>query len=525
MLPTNYHSHTIIDCTIRDGGYYTNWLFEDDFLFAYLNLCDLLSIDYVDIGLRSLYAQSYRGKFAYSPTTLLHELFHAYPNLKFSVLINFSEASEWSANDLNRLFPVNDYKSLIRIAVKPNAYNETAPLIGFLTDRGYTISLNIQNFPTTIEYYTHVIAYAKSINLSLLYLADSRGSVLPSQVQDIVSYVANSSLCPLGVHMHDNMSLAFANTITAYNSGATFLDSTFMGIGRGSGNCPTEYLCSFLKSLSPTILHQIQIFLDQFIVPLRQTHHWGSTLPYFISGKNMLPGSFLHSILQTRSYSLSSLFDIVDPAFPFSDSILNPPSPVSSVLLERSNYLKVDFTSIIFGNGTGWMNDKGPIIKLASSPSLIAASVNCLSSLHMLPFLKYFFSCDPIRIIELSNSQLPEHSSVVCPSFYRHLFHDPGLLHPSYECIVDTQFSISRHSCSIPFLQSFVYSLCFLYSLGHRNILVAGIEGYSRPSHNTELLLSLAVLQQNLPDLNLLSLHSNSLGIPSVSPYELLGSL
>ena len=41
----------LLDCTLRDGGYYNNWFFKKDLINEYLRVMDLLKIDYVEIGL------------------------------------------------------------------------------------------------------------------------------------------------------------------------------------------------------------------------------------------------------------------------------------------------------------------------------------------------------------------------------------------------------------------------------------------------------------------------------------------
>jgi 4-hydroxy 2-oxovalerate aldolase len=48
--------------------------------------------------------------------------------------------------------------------------------------------------------------------------------------------------------MHNNMQLAFANTIMGASKGVTFLDSSVYGMGRAAGNCTTELLVSYLKN-------------------------------------------------------------------------------------------------------------------------------------------------------------------------------------------------------------------------------------------------------------------------------------
>ena len=43
------------------------------------------------------------------------------------------------------------------------------------------------------------------------------------------------------------MGRALSNTLTAYNAGAKYLDSTIMGMGRGAGNAQTEFLYDFFN--------------------------------------------------------------------------------------------------------------------------------------------------------------------------------------------------------------------------------------------------------------------------------------
>ena len=42
----------ILDCTLRDGGYYNNWEFEKDLINEYLKVMQLIKVDYVEIGFR-----------------------------------------------------------------------------------------------------------------------------------------------------------------------------------------------------------------------------------------------------------------------------------------------------------------------------------------------------------------------------------------------------------------------------------------------------------------------------------------
>ena len=64
----------ILDCTLRDGGYYTNWDFKSQLVNKYLKAMEELPIDYVEIGYRNLKQSEYKGEFFYSPLETLRRV-------------------------------------------------------------------------------------------------------------------------------------------------------------------------------------------------------------------------------------------------------------------------------------------------------------------------------------------------------------------------------------------------------------------------------------------------------------------
>ena len=52
----------LLDCTLRDGGYYNNWDFESDVVDRYLRSMELASVDVIEIGFKSLPKSSFVGK-------------------------------------------------------------------------------------------------------------------------------------------------------------------------------------------------------------------------------------------------------------------------------------------------------------------------------------------------------------------------------------------------------------------------------------------------------------------------------
>ena len=66
-------SLNILDCTLRDGGYYNNWNFSIDLINRYLKVMSDIKVDYVEIGFRS-YEKNFRGSCAYSTDEFLDNL-------------------------------------------------------------------------------------------------------------------------------------------------------------------------------------------------------------------------------------------------------------------------------------------------------------------------------------------------------------------------------------------------------------------------------------------------------------------
>lgn len=88
---------------------------------------------------------------------------------------------------------------------------------------------------------------AASWGADAVSVVDSAGCMLPNNVAEYVTQVVNLTGVPVGFHGHNNLQLAVANSLAAIESGATIIDGTIRGAGRGGGNTPTEILVAALS--------------------------------------------------------------------------------------------------------------------------------------------------------------------------------------------------------------------------------------------------------------------------------------
>ena len=94
------HKSRILDCTLRDGGYYNKWNFSRTFLYDYLKLMSIFEVDWVEIGFRKNIVNKTYGDFVRSDDGFLDKI-HVPKNLRLCVMIDLSDFK--TINDIKRL--------------------------------------------------------------------------------------------------------------------------------------------------------------------------------------------------------------------------------------------------------------------------------------------------------------------------------------------------------------------------------------------------------------------------------------
>jgi 4-hydroxy 2-oxovalerate aldolase len=308
-------STIILDCTLRDGGYYNNWDFGSDVVERYLRSMQAASVDVIEIGFRSLPKSSFMGPFLYSMDDYLEKLPLPRKAL-IGVMINAKEYLE-SANKpkglINMLFQPAESSpvGLVRIAINFEKALEAKPLTNELKKLGYKVGLNMmQSHGKKKEQYEQMARQiTKWGSVDVLYFADSLGNMHPADVSFIGSALQKYWTGHLGFHAHNNKGLALINSLTAFEEGITWCDSTIMGMGRGAGNTPTEALlmeCSsgIFRSRNTQVLASC---LKRF-ESLKQEYQWGPNLHYHFAAENNIHPTFVQFLLDKPNYKSGEAF-------------------------------------------------------------------------------------------------------------------------------------------------------------------------------------------------------------------------
>ena len=141
-----------------------------------------------------------------------------------------------------------------------------------------------------------------------LNVVDSYGGMFPDQTRKLVAKVKANCAVKIGFHGHNNLELAFANTLAAIDAGCEIVDATVLGMGRGAGNLKTELLLTYMASngLADFDFNKLSELIEAW-TPLHQQHEWGTNLPYMVSGANSLPQKDVMEWVTQRYYSINSI--------------------------------------------------------------------------------------------------------------------------------------------------------------------------------------------------------------------------
>lgn len=297
----------ILDCTLRDGGYYTNWDFSTPLVDSYIEAMNVLPVDYLEVGYRNNPSKEYMGKFGYTPVSVLLHLRETCTK-KLVVMVNEKNTKP---DDLDILLkPIVGLVDMIRIAIDPKNFDRAVILAKAVKNMGFEVGFNCMYMSKWSSDYPDFLKKLSVLNdfCDLFCMVDSYGGVTPQEVAHIYKKVRANTTVPIGFHGHNNLQLGLINTVTAWNLGVDYVDATILGMGRGAGNLNIELLLTYLNAYNDMKV-DFNVLGDVIsaFTPLMEKYQWGTNLPYMLAGANKIPQKEVMDWVTNRVYSFNSI--------------------------------------------------------------------------------------------------------------------------------------------------------------------------------------------------------------------------
>lgn len=488
----------IIDCTLRDGGYYNDWSFARETVAHYLAVMGQAPVDIVEIGFRFLDLDRFIGPYGFSTDTMIESL-PIPANVEIGVMVNAKEMLATPGGGraaVGKLFTnkASSPVSLVRIAAHFGEARDCLGLVDELRTLGYRVGLNIMqaNRRSADELAGLAAEVAGWRSADVLYFADSMGNMDPAKVRATVNALRRGWSGPLGIHTHDNMGMALVNTLAAMEAGVTWLDATVLGMGRGAGNLRTEILLMELSRRFGRLGQPEALFslvLNEFDA-LHRHHGWGPSLLYYLAAAYEIHPSYVQVMLQDDRYRsedvLTALRHLKDAGgHSYSTDRLQAAlesgvSPGADGSWNASGWAK-DRTVLVIGPGKGARDHQDALLHYVDRADPLVICLNATTS----------FPRDKIDLYAACHLARQAIEAPMYRGFGRPLAIPIGNAPEAIRAdlagvdildyglkVQDGRFEIGSTGCVLPRMLVAGYVLALASAAGAQRVLLAGFDGY-----------------------------------------------
>lgn len=533
----------IIDCTLRDGGYYNAWDFSSQLIEDYLQAMQAIAVDYVELGFRSLKSEGFNGGCFYTTDSFINSL-QIPPDLKLGVMINGSDIVNHPAGveeALALLFaPAADSPvCLVRIACHVHEFERALPAITWLKKQGYQVGFNLmQVADRTVEEITRLAVAASAYPLDALYFADSMGSMSPDNTRAIIAAFRSGWAGELGIHTHDNMGQALANSVAAVEAGVTWVDGTVTGMGRGPGNVKTEYLVLALEQWRDVAsnITPLLIVISKYFQPMQAHYGWGSNPYYYLAGKYAIHPSYIQEMLSNSRYSEEDILAAINHLK------IEGGSKFSLTTLEAARHFykgepRGDWNPstviqgrevLILGTGAGVQQHRQAIESFIRARKPFVIALNTQKAIED-ELIDIRAACHPIRLLadcaeHIRLSQPLVTPASMLPEDVQSALGDKEVLNFGLSVQADA-FEFHEYFALLPTSLVIAYALAIATSGKAACILLAGFDGYGEDDPRNQEMNHLLDIYKKSPEArDLISITPTRYQLPKTSVYNLAGS-
>ncbi len=488
---------SLLDCTLRDGGYYNAWDFSSELIDQYLEAMQAARVDIVELGLRTLKNQGFQGPCAFTTDEFIRSL--TIPaSLTVGVMVNGSElVGEVPQQEaLERLFPnaaADSPVDLVRIACHVHEFETSLPAVTWLKERGYQVGFNLMQVADRTEEEVKALArVAKAYPMDALYFADSMGSMNPDQAAQIIQWFRSEWKGAMGIHTHDNLGLALSNTLRALDEGVTWVDSTVTGMGRGPGNARTEELAIEMAERrgKPANMVPLMVLLREHFKPMQSHYGWGTNPYYYLAGKYGIHPTYIQEMLSDSRYSEEDVLAViehlrVEGGKKFSLNTLDAArhfyhGEPKGQWSPRKRFAGREV--LLLGTGPGVTRHRKALERYIQQEKPLVVALNTQSAIDA-GLIDLRVACHPVRLLAdcEAHTQLPQPLITpysMLPADVRDSLANKEVLDFGLN-VQAGSFAFAETHCTAPTSLVVAYALAVASSGHAKQVVMAGFDGYS----------------------------------------------
>jgi 4-hydroxy 2-oxovalerate aldolase len=303
---------SILDCTLRDGGYINGWSFGERNISAITEGLLSANIDVIECGfLKS--GNFDRERSLYSGVEGIR-LPHRAGGSMFVAMIAYGDISP------EEIAPrKSGFIDGIRLTFHDSEWRGTKSSAYKLMDKGYKVFIQpVGTISYTDDAMLRLIDEVNELNPYAFYLVDTLGSMYKNDLLRLY-YLVDHNLSPgisIGFHSHNNLQLSFSNAMTVlelHTKRNVIIDSSIFGMGRGAGNLNTELITHFINENIGNRYELMPLLelMDNIILPIYKDNPWGFSEPYYLAAIRGVHPSYASYLIDKQSIPMTKVDEIL----------------------------------------------------------------------------------------------------------------------------------------------------------------------------------------------------------------------
>jgi len=237
----------ILDSTLREGEQTPGVTFYVEEKIAIANLLDRFGVDIIEAGHPMVSKDVFKGVKAIAKEGYNAEILAHCRAVKEDIDMAISCDVDW----VGIFFCVSNprLEQQFRLDLD-KAVDLITNMVGYAKEHGLKVRYTPED--TVRTDYASVVKVSKAAikaGADRISIADTVGAATPQKMYKLVRQLKSDLHIKLNVHCHNDLGLATANALAAYEAGATMIDTSVNGLGERAGITPLAELCLALHCL------------------------------------------------------------------------------------------------------------------------------------------------------------------------------------------------------------------------------------------------------------------------------------
>lgn len=337
---------SLLDCTLRDGGYVNDWKFGQDNLISLFERLADAGVDIIETGFLDE-RRPFDINRSIMPDTACAEKIFGSANRRNVMTVGMID---FGTCGIEQLQPCEEsFLDGIRVIFKKHLMHEAMDFCRQVKALGYKVFSQLVSITSYSDSeLLELIGLVNEVKPFAVSMVDTYGLLHP---EDMLHYyeLLDEHVVPevqIGFHAHNNFQLGYANSLAFLEKEAKHdivVDGTLFGMGKSAGNAPLELLAMRLndKFGKNYRIDPMLEAIEESVMHFYAERPWGYKMFFYLCGKNRTHPNYLTFFEGKKNLSLSRL-----------DKLLSQVEPEDKKLLYDRETAELLYDSYLNGEGS-----------------------------------------------------------------------------------------------------------------------------------------------------------------------------